>query len=69
MSDNKSTRLLRLVDELAEAAQRLGLEVRREKILAEQAATLAEALRSHDLEALYLSPAARCLVDANSEPR
>jgi len=35
MSENKTTRLLRLVDELSEAAQRLGLVVRREKILRE----------------------------------
>jgi hypothetical protein len=97
MSDSKSTRLLRLVDELSEAAKRLGLEVRREKILreigyrarggacrfrdrnliildrelapAEQVEILAEALRGHDLEALYLSPAARHLIEAPaSEP-
>jgi len=35
MSDNKTARQLRLVDELAEAAQRVGLEVRRERILRE----------------------------------
>jgi hypothetical protein len=35
MSENKSTRLVRLIDELAEAAKRVGLEVRREKILRE----------------------------------
>src|SRR6185437_1245378 len=35
MSENKSTRLVRLIDELAEAARRVGLEVRREKILRE----------------------------------
>ena len=35
MSENKGTRLARLADELAEAAKRLGLEVRREKILRE----------------------------------
>ncbi|HJU10362.1 MAG TPA: hypothetical protein VJ728_05780 [Candidatus Binataceae bacterium] len=96
MKDNKSTRLLRLVDELSDAAKRLGLEVRREKILreigyrarggacrfrdrtmiildremapAEQVEILADALRGHDLEALYLSPAARRLVDAAAEP-
>jgi hypothetical protein len=34
MSD-KGTRLLKLADELIEAAQRLGLEVRREKLLRE----------------------------------
>jgi hypothetical protein len=96
MSDSKTTRLLRLVEELSEAAQRLGLEVRREKILrevgyrarggacrfrernliildremgpAEQVEILADALRGRDLEALYLSPAARRLIDASSEP-
>jgi hypothetical protein len=96
MSDNKNMRLLRLVDELSEAARRLGLEVRREKILrevgyrarggvcrfrdrhliildremavAEQADVLAEALRGRDLDVLYLSPAARRLVEAASEP-
>jgi hypothetical protein len=96
MSDNRTTRLLRLVDELSEAAKRLGLEVRREKILrevgyrarggacrfrernliildremapADQVGILAEVLRGHDLEALYLSPAARRLVEAASEP-
>jgi len=96
MSDNKTTRLLRLVDEFSEAAKRLGLEVRREKILREvgyrarggacrfrernlviidrsmapeeQVEILAEALRGHDLEALYLSPAARRLVQTAAEP-
>jgi hypothetical protein len=91
MSDNKSTRLLRLIDELSLAARQLGLEVRRERILrevgyrarggicrfrdrdliildremapAEQVEILADALRGHDLEALYLSPAARRLVE------
>jgi hypothetical protein len=95
MGENKAARLLRLADELSEAARRLGLEVRREKILrevgyrarggacrfrdryliildreiapAEQVEILAEALRGHDLEALYLSPAARRVIDAGSE--
>jgi hypothetical protein len=35
MSENSASRLLRLVDELTETARRLGLEVRREKILRE----------------------------------
>jgi len=35
MSDSRATRLSRLVDELTEAAKRLGLEVRRERILHE----------------------------------
>ncbi|MGC1677516.1 MAG: hypothetical protein WA740_08280 [Candidatus Binataceae bacterium] len=90
MSEQKESRLLKLVEELSEAAGRVGLEVRRERILrevgyrarggacrlrekdmviidreqpaAEQLEVLAEALRSHDLEALYLSPAARRVV-------
>jgi len=96
MSENKTTRLLRLVDELAEAAKRVGLEVRREKILrevgyrarggacrlrekdliiidrempaAEQVEIIAEALRERDLEAVYLSPAARRVLQAGGEP-
>jgi hypothetical protein len=95
MSENRTVRLVRLADELSEAARRLGLEVRREKILrevgyrarggscrfrnrnliildremapAEQIEILAEALRGHDLEALYLSPAARRMVEAAPE--
>jgi len=95
MSENKGTRLLRLVDELAEAAQRVGLEVRREKILrevgyrarggacrlrekdliildreqapAEQIEVLAEALRTRDLETVYLSPAARRVLQTGPE--
>ena len=95
MAENKTARLLRLVDELSEAARRLGVEVRREKILrevgyrarggscrfrdrnliiidreiapAEQVEILAEALRGHDLEGLYLSPAARRVIEAISE--
>lgn len=95
MSENKGTRLLRLVDELAEAAQRVGLEVRREKILrevgyrarggacrlrekdliildreqapAEQIEVLAEALRARDLETVYLSPAARRVLQTGPE--
>lgn len=96
MSENKGTRLLRLVDELAEAAKRLGLEVRREKILrevgyrarggacrlrekdlviidrdmppSEQLEIIAEALRERDLEEVYLSPAARRVLQAGSDP-
>jgi hypothetical protein len=94
MAENKTTRLLRLVDELSDAARRLGVEVRREKILrevgyrarggpcrfrdrnliildreiapADQIEILAEALRGHDLEALYLSPAARRVIEASA---
>jgi hypothetical protein len=95
MGDNKGIRLARLADELAETAKRLGLEVRREKILrevgyrarggacrfrerdliiidrdmppAEVVEVLAEALRERDLEQLYLSPAARRLLQAGPE--
>ncbi len=97
MSELSEARMMRIVDELAEAAQRVGLEVRREKIMreigyrirggacrlrdknlviidrdqpaAEQLEVIAEALRSRDLESLYLSPAARRAVhleDASS---
>jgi len=90
MSELSETRMMRIVDELAEAAQRVGLEVRREKIMreigyrtrggacrlrdknlviidrdqpaAEQLEVIAEALRSRDLESVYLSPAARRIV-------
>ena len=92
MSERSESRLLRLVDELAEAAERVGLTVRRERILREvgyrarggacrlhekdlviidreqpaheQLEVLAEALRSRDLESLYLSPAARKVIQA-----
>jgi hypothetical protein len=85
--EHSETRAMRLVDELAAAAERLGLEVRRERILrevgyrvrggecrlreknlviidpelpaSEQLEVLAEALRGRDLEAIFLSPAAR----------
>jgi hypothetical protein len=94
MGDNKGTRLLRLADELAEAARRVGLEVRREKIQrevgyrarggacrfrdknlvildrdmppGEQVEVLAEILRERALDDVYLSPAARRLVEAAS---
>jgi hypothetical protein len=95
MSEQKESRLLRLVDELTEAAGRVGLEVRRERIMrevgyrvrggacrlreqdlviidreqpaAEQLEILIEALKSHDLESLYLSPAARRVMQSASE--
>jgi hypothetical protein len=95
MSENKGTRVTRLIDELAEAAKRVGLEVRREKILrevgyrarggacrlrdqdllildrdqapADQIEVLAEALRGRDLEAVYLSPAARRILQTGPE--
>jgi len=87
--------MLKLVDELCEAAERVGLVVRREKILreigyrvrggacrlreknlviidrdmapAEQLEVLADALRSRDLESLYLSPAARQVVQPGTQ--
>jgi len=90
--NEKSTRLMKLADELVEAAGRLGLEVRREKILreigyrarggacrlrkqeliildremapADQIEIIADALRERDHEQLYLSPAARRLLQA-----
>jgi hypothetical protein len=90
MSELSEARMMKLVDELAEAAERVGLAVRRERILreigyrvrggtcrlrdkdmvivdreqpaAEQLEVIAEALRSRDLESLYLSPAARRVV-------
>ncbi|MBV8137961.1 MAG: hypothetical protein JO121_20385 [Deltaproteobacteria bacterium] len=95
MGEQKESRMLKLVDELCEAAERVGLVVRREKILreigyrarggacrlreknlviidrdmapAEQLEVLAEALRSCDLESLYLSPAARQVVQPGTQ--
>lgn len=92
----KATRLLKLADELIEAAQRLGLEVRREKILrevgyrarggpcrlreqdliildremppADQLEMIADALKERAHEQLYLSPAARKLLQTSAEP-
>jgi hypothetical protein len=95
MSEQKESRLLRLVDELTDAAARVGLEVRRERIMrevgyrarggacrlrdkdmviidreqpaAEQLEVLIDALKSHDLESLYLSPAARRIMQSASD--
>ena len=95
MGEQKESRMLKLVDELCETAERVGLVVRREKILreigyrvrggacrlreknlviidrdmalAEQLEVLADALRSHDLESLYLSPAARRVVQPGTQ--
>ena len=97
MGEQKESRMLKLVDELCEAAERVGLLVRREKILreigyrarggacrlreknlviidrdmapAEQLEVLADALRSRDLESLYLSPAARQVVQPGTQSR
>jgi hypothetical protein len=95
MSEQKESRLLRLVEELTDAAERVGLEVRRERIMrevgyrvrggacrlrekdmviidreqptAEQLEILVDALKSHDLESLYLSPAARRIMQSASD--
>ena len=84
-----------MVEELAAAAERVGLQVRRERLLrevgyrarggacrlrekdlviidsaqppAEQLEVLLDALRTRDLETLYLSPAARRLLQTQSE--
>jgi hypothetical protein len=96
MGEQKESRVLKLIDELCEAAERVGLTVRREKILREigyrarggacrlreqdliildrdqapsdQLEILAEALRGRDLESLYLSPAARRVVQPGAQP-
>ena len=67
---------------MAKAAKRVGLEVRREKILrevgyrarldrekapADRIEVLAEALRGRDLEQVYLSPAARRVLQTGPE--
>jgi hypothetical protein len=90
-----SARIASLVEELAQAAERVGLQVRRERLLrevgyrarggacrlrekdlviidsaqppAEQLEVLLEALRTRDLEFLYLSPAARRLLEIPTE--
>jgi hypothetical protein len=95
MGDRRESRLQKLVDELAEAAVRTGLEVRRERLLrevgyrarggacrlrqkdlviidpnqppGEQLDVLIEALRSRDHEALYLSPAARRMLQEGAD--
>ena len=95
MSERTESRLLALVDELAQAASQVGLEVRRERILREvgyrarggecrlrekdliildrdmpaddQIEVLAEALRERNLEEVYLSPAARRILQAGTE--
>jgi hypothetical protein len=95
MSESKNARLMRLADELAEAAKRVGIEVRREKMMREagyrvrggpcrlrdrdliildreqapldQIEVLAEALRSRDLEQVYLSPAARRILQSGAD--
>lgn len=96
MNEISQIRIMRIIDELAVAAERVGLEVRRERIMreigyrtrggacrlrdknlliidrdqpaAEQLEILADALRSRDLESLYLSPAARRAVRLDDLP-
>ena len=88
-------RIASMVEELAAAAERIGLKVRRERLLrevgyrarggacrlrekdlviidsaqppAEQLEVLLEALRTRDLETLYLSPAARRLLQSQTD--
>jgi hypothetical protein len=72
-------RIAAMVEELAQAAERLGLQVRRERLLREvgyrarggacrlREKDLLEALRTRDLEALYLSPAARRLLQNQAD--
>jgi hypothetical protein len=92
MSEHKESRAQRVLDELIEAAERVGIKVRREKLMREvgyrarggscrlrednlviidrdqppheQLEILAEALKGRDLEALYLSPEARRIIQA-----
>ena len=95
MGEQKESRTLKLLDELIEAAERVGLKVRREKLLREvgyrarggrcrlrqedlviidrdqppheQLEIVAEALKGRDLEAVYLSPAARQILQASPQ--
>ena len=88
-------RIAAMVEELAQAAERIGLQVRRERLLreigyrarggacrlrekdlviidsaqppADQLEVLLEALRTRDLETLYLSPAARRLLQDQAD--
>jgi hypothetical protein len=95
MSEPKGARLAALLDEMVEAAERCGLEVRRERLMrevgyrarggscrfrernlvildsaqpeGEQLEVLVDALRERDLESLYLSPAARRMINPETE--
>ncbi|HLX38403.1 MAG TPA: hypothetical protein VKR29_11400 [Candidatus Binataceae bacterium] len=92
MSEQANSRTERVLDELIEAAERVGLRVRRERIMREvgyrarggvcrlhnddmviidrdqapheQLEIVAEALKGRDLEAVYLSPEARKILQA-----
>ena len=87
MAEHTNSRIEHVLDELIEAAERVGVKVRRERIMREvgyrarggacrlrnddmviidrdqppheQLEIVAEALKGRDLEAVYLSPAAR----------
>jgi hypothetical protein len=92
MGEQTNSRTERVLDELIEAAERVGLKVRRERIMRdvgyrvrggacrlrdsdlviidrdqpphEQLEIVADALKGRDLEAVYLSPAARKILQA-----
>ena len=94
MSSAKGAKLADILEELIGAAERCGIEVRREKLLreigyrarsgscrvreknlvildrdqppSEQLEVLVDALRERDLESLYLSPAAREVVEGRA---
>ena len=94
MGEQTNTRTERVLDELIEAAERVGLKVRRERIMREvgyrargghcrlrgdelviidrdqapheQLEIVAEALQGRDLDAIYLSPAARRILQAGA---
>jgi len=93
MSEQTNSRTERVLDELIEAAERVGLKVRRERIMREvgyrarggtcrlrdhdmviidrdqapheQLEIVAEALKGRDLEAVYLSPEARRILQVS----
>ncbi len=96
MGEQTNSRTERVLDELIEAAERVGLKVRRERIMREvgyrarggtcrlrdsdmviidrdqapheQLEIVAEALKGRDLEAVYLSPAARKILQMGQNP-
>jgi ribonuclease P protein component len=96
MTEQTNSRAERVLDELIEAAEKVGLTVRRERIMREvgyrvrggscrlrnndmviidrdqapheQLEIVAEALKRRDLEAVYLSPAARKILQVGPGP-
>ena len=96
MNEQTNSRTERVLDELIEAAERVGLKVRRERIMREvgyrarsgacrlrdndmviidrdqppneELEIVAEALKGRDLEAVYLSPAARRILQIGAGP-